>query len=169
MAGVSVDSGGHGGKKSVDSEIPLIPFIDLLLCCIMFLLVTAVWTSMARVPASPRIPNESATHVAEEKAALRVKVAADGKVVLQWQKGTKIDDVETVTTDKLADAMKRAWMTGLAMGHVTEPKKDEFGTSAILAVPANMPMGEVTAVMDAIRSARLKDGRSIFELTFATS
>src|SRR6476659_239283 len=45
MGGISV-GGGHGGKKSVDSEIPLIPFIDLLLCCVMFLLVTAVWNRL---------------------------------------------------------------------------------------------------------------------------
>ena len=29
MANISADAG-HGGKKSVDSEIPLVPFIDLL-------------------------------------------------------------------------------------------------------------------------------------------
>ena len=48
MGGISV-GGGHGGKKSVDSEIPLVPFIDLLLCCVMFLLVTAVWNRLARL------------------------------------------------------------------------------------------------------------------------
>jgi biopolymer transport protein ExbD len=41
MGGMSVGSG-HAGKKSLDSDIPLVPFIDLLLCCVMFLLVTAV-------------------------------------------------------------------------------------------------------------------------------
>lgn len=51
MAGISV-AGSEGGKKSVDSEIPLIPFIDLLLCCIMFLLVTAVWNKLAAVDAN---------------------------------------------------------------------------------------------------------------------
>ena len=35
MGGISV-GGGHGGKKNLDSEIPLVPFIDLLLCCVMF-------------------------------------------------------------------------------------------------------------------------------------
>ena len=61
MAGVST-GGGSGGKKSVDSEIPLVPFIDLLLCCVMFLLVTAVWNQMATLnanlqgPGSPEAP-----------------------------------------------------------------------------------------------------------------
>lgn len=56
MGGVSVGGGGHGGKKSLDSEIPLVPFIDLLLCCVMFLLVTAVWNRLARLEANQQIP-----------------------------------------------------------------------------------------------------------------
>jgi biopolymer transport protein ExbD len=56
MGGVSVGGGGHGGKKNVDSEIPLVPFIDLLLCCVMFLLVTAVWNQLAQLEANQQIP-----------------------------------------------------------------------------------------------------------------
>lgn len=168
MAGVSTGNNTKG-RKSVDQEVSMVPFIDLLIVTISFLLVTAVWTSMARVPTNTQLPDRNGAQVKEERAALRVKIGNDGRAVLQWQKGTKIDDVETVEVSKLADAMKRAYFTGLAMGHVTEPKKDELGANAILAVPANMPMRDVTEVMDAIRSARLKDGRTAFEITFATS
>src|SRR5688572_23954992 len=48
MASIQVN-GGNGRTKAVDSEIPLVPFIDLLLCCIMFLLVTAVWNQLAQL------------------------------------------------------------------------------------------------------------------------
>lgn len=51
MASISTGSGASG-RKSVDSEIPLVPFIDLLLCCVMFLLVTAVWNQLAAVETS---------------------------------------------------------------------------------------------------------------------
>lgn len=47
--GVSIDTGGKGGKKALDAELNLVPFIDLLVCCICFLLITAVWTQMARI------------------------------------------------------------------------------------------------------------------------
>jgi biopolymer transport protein ExbD len=57
MGGISVGDEG-GGKKSVNSEIPLIPFIDLLLCCVMFLLVTAVWNQLARINANQQQPGE---------------------------------------------------------------------------------------------------------------
>jgi biopolymer transport protein ExbD len=57
MAGIST-GGGHGGKKSLDHSIPLVPFIDLLLCCVMFLLVTAVWNQLARINANQQQPGQ---------------------------------------------------------------------------------------------------------------
>jgi len=48
MAGIDT-GGGHGGKRATNHEIPLIPFIDFLLCLVAFLLVTAVWSQMARI------------------------------------------------------------------------------------------------------------------------
>ena len=52
MGGVSVDSGGGGGgKKSVDMQINMVPMIDLLISCIAFLLMTAVWTQIGAVQA----------------------------------------------------------------------------------------------------------------------
>jgi len=47
--GVSVDSGGGKGKKSVTADLNLVPYIDLLTCMVSFLLITAVWTQLARL------------------------------------------------------------------------------------------------------------------------
>jgi biopolymer transport protein TolR len=47
MAGAAPQAAGHGGKKALDAELNLVPFIDLLSCCISFLLITAVWTQIA--------------------------------------------------------------------------------------------------------------------------
>ena len=47
MAGAAPTPSGHGGKKALDAELNLVPFIDLLSCCISFLLITAVWTQIA--------------------------------------------------------------------------------------------------------------------------
>ena len=55
MGGVSVESGG-GGRRSLDSEINMIPMIDLLMVTISFLLITAVWTHMARINADAQVP-----------------------------------------------------------------------------------------------------------------
>jgi len=47
MGGVNLPEG--GGKRTVDFELNLVPFIDLLSCCISFLLITAAWTQLARL------------------------------------------------------------------------------------------------------------------------
>jgi biopolymer transport protein ExbD len=82
MGGISV-GGGHGGKKSVNSEIPLIPFIDLLLCCVMFLLVTAVWNQLARLDANQNQPGQQAPNdpPPEEKIKVVLQVQASGYVL----------------------------------------------------------------------------------------
>jgi biopolymer transport protein ExbD len=82
MGGISV-GGGHGGKKSVDSEIPLVPFIDLLLCCVMFLLVTAVWNQLARLNANQQQPGQQAPNEPppEEKIKVILQVSATGFVI----------------------------------------------------------------------------------------
>src|SRR5882757_3289871 len=54
MAGIDV-GGGHG-RRSVNQELPLVPFIDFLLCLVMFLLVTAVWSQMSRLNADAQVP-----------------------------------------------------------------------------------------------------------------
>ena len=92
MGGVNVDGGG-GGKKNVDSEIPLVPFIDLLLCCIMFLLVTAVWNKLARIDANQQQPGREAPMDApeeEENIRLFLQVKNTG-YVLAATDGTNID------------------------------------------------------------------------------
>jgi biopolymer transport protein ExbD len=47
MAAASPQPSAKGGKKALDAELNLVPFIDLLSCCISFLLITAVWTQIS--------------------------------------------------------------------------------------------------------------------------
>jgi biopolymer transport protein ExbD len=49
MGGAAPTPSGKGGKKPLDAAINLVPFIDLLSCCLSFLLITAVWTQLARM------------------------------------------------------------------------------------------------------------------------
>ena len=39
----------ESSRKPVNGELNLVPFIDLLSCCISFLLITAVWTQLDRI------------------------------------------------------------------------------------------------------------------------
>jgi biopolymer transport protein TolR len=46
---VSINTGGGGGKKPLNADLNLVPYIDLLTCMVAFLLITAVWTQLARL------------------------------------------------------------------------------------------------------------------------
>ena len=47
---VAVEGGGRGKKRrSLDTAINVVPAIDLLSCCICFLIFTAVWTQISRL------------------------------------------------------------------------------------------------------------------------
>lgn len=78
MAGINLGHSGSG-RKSVDAEIPLIPFIDLLLCCVMFLLVTAVWNQLAAIsPADASTSSDPTAIPARDTDFLRVRVTQRG-------------------------------------------------------------------------------------------
>jgi biopolymer transport protein ExbD len=77
--GVSVDTGGGGGRKSVDVDINLVPFIDMMSCLVAFLLITAVWTNLAQISIKPKgMTNQTDTPPPTEPPMnISVLVAAD--------------------------------------------------------------------------------------------
>jgi biopolymer transport protein TolR len=65
MGGAAPAPEGGGGKKPLDAAINLVPFIDLLSCCISFLLITAVWTQLARMDVTQK--GQGASGATDEK------------------------------------------------------------------------------------------------------
>ena len=47
MGGAAAEPTGKGGKKSLDANINLVPYIDMLMTIMTFLMMTAVWTKIA--------------------------------------------------------------------------------------------------------------------------
>lgn len=65
MGGAAPTPTGKGGKKPLDATLNLVPFIDLLSCCISFLLITAVWTQLARMDVAQK--GQSSSGAVDEK------------------------------------------------------------------------------------------------------
>ena len=72
--GVSLAPTGKGGKKALDAELNLIPFIDLLIVNICFLLITAVWTQMSRIKVSQKGKGSAAERPDDTPPEMRIKV-----------------------------------------------------------------------------------------------
>lgn len=175
MAGVDTSSG-SGSKRKVDQEINMVPFIDLLMVTISFLLITAVWSHMARLQTSASVPSTGGHVDARQvESVLHVRVSdTEQKFVLQWQTGTKVEDIATVdmVTDggsdgsgryrALEDAVKRAYVTGLAtrnlhgddLGHDGKAGASLGLNMAILHVDNGRRFGDVTRIIDAIYAPR---------------
>jgi biopolymer transport protein ExbD len=174
MAGV--DTGGaRGSKRSVDQEINMIPFIDLLMVTISFLLITAVWSSLARIEATARIPSPGGALRPEpgkdEPWVLHVRASGrDKKFHLQWQHGNKSEDIGDV--DMQLDAsghyagleteMRKVYLLGLSTRHLHGDVRSHAPSEleslspnqAVLHVDNGVPFGEVTRVLDAVAGPR---------------
>jgi biopolymer transport protein ExbD len=159
MAGIDV--GGHG-KRSLNHEIPLIPFIDFLLCLVAFLLVTAVWSQMARINADARVPGppkpEEPQDIKKEKQ-LHVEMRGEQKFQLVWKEGNTVIntiDVERkkvpvgdggdITYPDLAKKINEEWSANGSHRAATDNKFDQ----AVLHTDNSTQFLEVIAVIDSI-------------------
>lgn len=75
--GVSVDSGDKSGKKSVNADLNLVPYIDLLTCMVAFLLITAVWSQLARLEAHQKGQGQAGEDTPPEKVFKLVVLVND--------------------------------------------------------------------------------------------
>jgi biopolymer transport protein ExbD len=186
MAGIDV--GGHGGKKSVNHEIPLIPFIDFLLCLVSFLLITAVWTQMARINANAQVPgppNPNQEITEQKDKTLHVEMKGESNFQLVWKEGStvlntidvprKADKVgeDEIAYSELATKIEEEWNKNETRHFAaTDPKMDQ----AVLHTDNSTPFQDVIAVIDAIYKPQreVKEGneikkRSAFNVTFSVN
>jgi len=88
------EEGGSGRKKkkSLDATINVVPAIDLLSCCIAFLLFTAVWTQISRLQVQQLGTGAPEPEVTEQQKQLMVTLAMGERGFnLSTSAGTSID------------------------------------------------------------------------------
>jgi biopolymer transport protein ExbD len=162
MAGIDT-GGGHGGRRASNHEIPLIPFIDFLLCLVAFLLVTAVWSQMARINADARVPGppkpEEEIEKQQKEKQLHVEMRGERKFQLVWKEGSTV--VNTIDVERkpvkvgqqgdtqypdLAKKIVDEWNANGSHRAPTDKKLDQ----AILHTDNSTQFADVIAVIDAI-------------------
>ncbi|MFZ5892058.1 MAG: ExbD/TolR family protein [Myxococcota bacterium] len=178
MATIQVESGSHRGR-ALDHDLPLLPFIDFMLCLVAFLLLTAQWSQMGRLQAVGSGPdNEPVTPTDNKTLHLTVK---EDVFHLAWRDGSTVIDTQDVprkavfTADNaphypdLAASLKTAWASKGVHRAASDPKQDR----AVLHTSNALDFGEVAAVMDALSAPtrRLDGARKdipAFSVSFAT-
>jgi len=147
MAGIDT-GGGHGGKKAVNQEIPLVPFIDFLLCCVMFLLVTAVWNQLARIQTNQSIAGTpSADQQEEPPVRRRLKVTQAGyDIIIGTEAPTSIPkNGETYNVAELANKLRQL--------QASDPNRHDLIIEAVDGVEYS----KVIDAMDVTAGAGLRD------------
>jgi biopolymer transport protein ExbD len=190
MAGIDVASGRPGGRKSLDSEINMVPMIDLLMVTISFLLITAVWTHSARIDSNAEVPGPSdATHAPPPppEKLLHVSLKGEDTFQLAWKQGgttvdaidvprkasvTRAGAIEVVRFPDLADRIEAEWK--LRGGH-TSPL-DRRLDRAVVHADDKTEFKTLVGVLDAIYAARRtvtsptkSESVAAFDVTFATN
>jgi biopolymer transport protein ExbD len=186
MAGVDVGPSGGGHRRATNSDINMIPFIDLLMCTIAFLLITAVWVTSSRIPANAQAPGSTEGPVTPPivERVLHVNVN-ESDFLLQWKHagtvvsearvprtGVEVGDVEKVTRyPDLARAIEKDW----AQFHEHFDAADHARDTLVLHSDNRTPFRDLIAVLDAAnathRDLRMPDGKvarvPAFNPTFA--
>jgi len=142
----------------------MVPFIDLLMVTISFLLITAVWTHMARINADAQVPGpprEVEPDQVEPEKQLHVEMRSPDKFTLIWkQAGTVISTVDvprkdnvimkegrkTVRYPELAAKIEQEWKT---VGSHRDPSDKKFD-QAVLHTDNETPYVYLIGVIDAI-------------------
>jgi biopolymer transport protein ExbD len=191
MAGVDVGGGG-GKRRSVDSDINMIPFIDLLMVTISFLLITAVWSHMARINADAQVPGPPRPDTEQEKVEpekiLHIEMRQPEKFTLTWKQGAQVvnsfdiprrDDVKDDKGNKvvrypdLGTRIAEEWKNTGSHRDPTDKKLDQ----AVLHTDNDTQYMFIIGVIDAIygthRKMNLPSGKQddvpAFNVTFAVN
>ena len=151
--GGAMPEASSGGKKNVDFQLNLIPMIDLLSVLISFLLMTAVWTQVARIDVKqqPNLPSDEPTPPPEEeKINLTVLIKASGYTVTK--KGTVVKEIEKKGEEYDSKALNEV-LKNVAAEH---PENHEVTVTS----EDKVPYQELITVMDMCLTHKL-DGISV--------
>ncbi len=159
MAMATPVAGGRG-KRSLDAEIILVPFIDLLSMCICFLLITAVWIQIAVVQVKQGRGTEAETTTAPYD--LEVRFVSPTQVEAELKKGGKTakkmlwQGADAAAAVSSLDKGLESWLRGLIGNALpaTEPLSKVVG-SAMVTPKAGVNYGDLVLAMDALRKHQL--------------
>ena len=150
MAGIDL---GGGNKRAVNQTINMVPFIDLLMVTIAFLLVSAVWVTHSRVLADAQVPGGSGD-ITAESVTLHV-YAQPSTFDLVWKMGSTVIDTTSIKREpnavahpELETALVQAWAVH---GKHTDPS-DRSLDRCVLHTEDREKFKDMVAIMDAIHA-----------------
>jgi len=146
--------GGHGRKKkALDASINVVPAIDLLSCCIAFLLFTAVWTQISRLQVSQLgtgAPQDPALQEAQKSLAVTLAVGERGLLLVVGDATFEIPSLGRSPEGAVTQDLK-------SLAGRLKSVKGEYPDQVSIVVSAEdtVPYGDLVHVIDACLAAGL--------------
>lgn len=161
---------GEGRGRAVDAEINMVPMIDLLVCTITFLILTAVWSTWSRLPATAAAPGQATCGgcAAPLRPSVHVTVA-DERFTVAWKQGSAVErtyDVPRAPVVVGSGRRTRVSYPDLAAALARDAAATDASapTRAVVHTDGRTRFVEVAAAMDAVAHAT-RSGRPAYDLT----
>jgi len=151
MAGAIGTSSSERGR-SLDAEINLVPFIDLLSMCICFLLMTAIWVEISSIPVKQILGTEGSA-VTSEALDLQIRAENDHSLAVQLEKGGR--PVQAFTLNAGTHEKNLASLANYLGQLITQiPQNGKAGEAPNITarvIPLNLNYGDLVQVLDTLR------------------
>ncbi len=147
--GASIDT---GDKKSLNVELNIVPFIDLMSCLTAFLLVTAVWTNVAQINIKPKGIGRDAEKTLQEEEPVRASVLLQEDSI--WVGLSRINDFRQIKRE----GEEYDWEAFAEV--LTEHKQSAFfadRNDIEIAADDKVPYQTIITAMDAAIAAGFRD------------
>ena len=174
----NIDSGGARRSRVTNHELPLVPFIDFLLCLVTFLLATAGFANFARLSSNANVPGVRGDESRAPPKRLHIDVK-EHTFHITWRAGSTVlvsSDVPAQAIIEgrgvrrypdLARFLVNDWQANGVHQAATDPAPDE----AVLHVRNSAAFEDVVAVLDALRAPQRAfpdaEQASVFAVSFA--
>ncbi len=139
---------GSSGKKSLNAEVNLVPFIDLLSVCICFLLMTAVWVQLGSLEVKQTFGTSANSPPNSYELEVKFAGAKSAQILVKQNgKAERPLVVQGETPESMRTAMENK------VGELVE--KRGIPASAILNPHKDIAHGDMVAVMDLLRKKKI--------------
>jgi biopolymer transport protein TolR len=158
MASISEGGGsfGNGRKRSMDAEINLVPFIDLLSMCICFLLMTAVWTQLGSVQVKQANGTDAAQTDPQKTIDLDFKFNTASEAVISLKRSGKVAKTMKVQGANPVD-LSRSLDRQLQMIRSELTREGAKVSSVFLTAFEGVDYGSMVSFMDVFRKNEMSN------------
>lgn len=147
-----------GGRRSLDAEINLVPFIDLLSVCICFLLMTAVWVQLSTV----QVKQSHGTEAGESGAyELDMRFGGPTSIDLVLKKNGKSFKKAAFKAPEFkqllasVDGQLTGWLSGITPAAKPGQVNVSPITAAMVTPKAGVSYGDLVSAMDVLRKHQI--------------